>query len=102
MNVSSKLLALQNNQFIENRVYEEDETIANFSEVPKLDNVCIFRFFLVIDLIFWGGFGNAGSLFLFQIFLMFFLGFSQFSFKIDKKAISEHPLITQKNKVKIN
>lgn len=38
-NVSAKLLSLQNNQFIENRVYEEDETIANISEVPKIENV---------------------------------------------------------------
>lgn len=38
MNVTSKLLALQNNQFVENRVCEDDETIANVSEVPKTDS----------------------------------------------------------------
>lgn len=52
MNVTSKLLALQNNQFVENRVCEDDETIANVSEVPKTDsNVSILvlvKYFVVV------------------------------------------------------
>lgn len=36
-NVTTKLLALNNKQFVENRVFEDDETIANISEVPKMD-----------------------------------------------------------------
>lgn len=33
-NINNKLSALQNSQFVENRVYEEDETISNVAEVP--------------------------------------------------------------------
>lgn len=35
-NTTNKLLALQHSQFVENRVYEEDETIANIEEVPNV------------------------------------------------------------------
>lgn len=36
-NVTNQLAALQHSQFVENRVYEDDETIANESEVPVSD-----------------------------------------------------------------
>lgn len=35
-NTHNKLHALQNLQFVENRVYDEDETISNLSEVPQM------------------------------------------------------------------
>lgn len=33
-NTTNKLLALQHTQFVENRVYDDDETIANSEKVP--------------------------------------------------------------------
>lgn len=33
-NASNQLMALQHKQFVENRVYDDDETIANVENVP--------------------------------------------------------------------
>lgn len=33
-NTTNQLMALQHSQFIENRVYDDDETIANIDNVP--------------------------------------------------------------------
>lgn len=37
-NINNKLSALQHTQFVENRVYEEDETISNAAEVPSISD----------------------------------------------------------------
>lgn len=40
-NTTNKLLALQHSQFVENRVYDEDETLANIENVPvDISNEC--------------------------------------------------------------
>ena len=36
-NTTNKLLALQHSQFVESRVYDDDETIANVQHVPTGD-----------------------------------------------------------------
>lgn len=45
-NATNQLMALQHKQFVENRVYDDDETLANVDNVPtqQLDEVGIFRF----------------------------------------------------------
>lgn len=37
-NATNQLMALQHKQFIENRVYDDDETIANVENVPTIDS----------------------------------------------------------------
>lgn len=36
-NATNQLMALQNKQFVENRVYDDDETLANVENVPTTD-----------------------------------------------------------------
>lgn len=36
-NATNNLMALQHKQFVENRVYDDDETIANIDNVPVTD-----------------------------------------------------------------
>lgn len=36
-NATNQLMALQHKQFVENRVYDDDETIANVDNVPTVD-----------------------------------------------------------------
>lgn len=58
-NTTNKLLALSHSQFVENRVYDEDETIANIVDVPvvtdtdkvKMLNKNVKYFFIFIIII---------------------------------------------------
>lgn len=36
-NATNQLMALQHKQFVENRVYDDDETLANIDNVPTAD-----------------------------------------------------------------
>lgn len=36
-NATNNLMALQHKQFVENRVYDDDETLANIDNVPVTD-----------------------------------------------------------------
>lgn len=48
-NATNQLMALQHKQFVENRVYDEDETLANVNNVPvKQEEVSSFHFQLRI------------------------------------------------------
>lgn len=49
-NTTNQLMSLQHKQFVENRVYDEDETLANTSNVPKVETpkprmVCLHSMF---------------------------------------------------------
>lgn len=49
-NATNNLMALQHKQYVENRVYDDDETLANVDNVPvtdtnQSDNVCLTSHF---------------------------------------------------------
>lgn len=50
-NATNQLNALQHKQYVENRVYDEDETLANTENVPKIEPEPIeevhFSFFII-------------------------------------------------------